>query len=373
MLSSDSNERNRASSKKLFQVLSREVVHFHSIPETMNIFLFIFISILWSTCIIANSIIVITFFRIKFLRDNYSYWFTTVLATCDLIFGGTAIPLQVLTTEQIIPVNHFMCDILVSYQSALGMMEIFILIGMAVDRYISVSNPRLNDDRRQEVTKYLMFGTVSTIIATFIFMAPKHEYDFTRSNCFILKKSFEFSLWTSYILVSLLFVQFTVMGYFNVRVFLILRKFNVLLQGKLYLNQPEVNNRERMELSYDGGKASVVQIITSNPAPTIHEIRRGKTIREWIKESKKQRRLLIMIIALEFTSFFTNLPSCLMYFAMNYSSCKMCRESHILRNISPWAFYVNQAIDPLILLLTNKSFRRGARLLFSRSVSSRSS
>ena len=338
----------------------------------MSIF-YILVSILWSTCVIANLIVIMTFFRTKSLRDNYSYWYAAALAILDLILGSTGIPLQVLTTEQIVPVNTLTCDILISYETFLGVMEMFLLIGMAVDRYISVSNPRLNDDQRREIIKYLIFGAITSIIITFILMLPKHEYDFTRSNCFILKKSFELSPWTTYILVSQLFVQFTVMGYFNVRVFLILRKFNTLLQDEHYLSQPGINNsRERMELSYKGGKASVVQIITSNPAPTIHEIRRGKTIREWIKESKKQRRLLTMIIALEFTSFFTNLPSCLMYFAMNYSSCKMCRESHILRNISPWAFYVNQAIDPLILFVTIRSFRRGAKLLFSRCQVSRS-
>ena len=338
----------------------------------MNIF-YIPTSILWGTCVIANLIVIMTFFRMKSLRDNCSYWYAAALAILDLILGSTSIPLQVLTTEQILAVNTLTCDILISYPTFLGVMEMFLLIGMAIDRYVSVSNPRLNDDRRREVTKYFILGAFTSITITFILMFPKHEYDLTRSNCFILKKSFEFSLWTSYILVSLLFVQFTIMGYFNVRVFLILRKFNALLQGKNYLGQPEINNnREQMELSFDGGKASVVQIITSNPAPTIHEVRRGKTIAEWIKESKKQRRLLIMVLALEFTSFFTNLPSCLMYFAMNYSSCKMCGESHILRNISPWAFYVNQAIDPLILFVTIRSFRRGAKLLLSRCSLSRS-
>ena len=38
----------------------------------------------------------------------------------------------------------------------LWMMKIFVLIGMAIRRYVSVSNPRLNNVRRQEVTKYLI-------------------------------------------------------------------------------------------------------------------------------------------------------------------------------------------------------------------------
>ena len=39
------------------------------------------------------------------LCDNYSYWYTHALAIFDLIFGSTGIPLQILTTEQILPVN----------------------------------------------------------------------------------------------------------------------------------------------------------------------------------------------------------------------------------------------------------------------------
>ena len=55
--------------------------------------LFILTSILWNTCVI------ITFFSMKSLLNNYSYWCTTALDSVDLILGSTAIPLQVLTTE----------------------------------------------------------------------------------------------------------------------------------------------------------------------------------------------------------------------------------------------------------------------------------
>ena len=68
---------------------------------------------------------------------------------------------------------------------------------------------------------------------------------------------------------------------------------------------------------------------------------RGKTIQGWVQESKKQRRLhvLIMVLALEFTCFFRNFAAALIYGATNYSSCEICRESVILRNICPWAFF----------------------------------
>ena len=330
------------------------------------------VSILWSTCVIANSIVIITFFRMRSLRDNYSYWYTTALATLDLILGSTAIPLQVLTTEQILPVDTLTCDILISYQAFLGTMEVLVLIGMAIDRYTRASTLKANSDRTS-VTKYFVLSTITSITNVFIMMIPNHEYDFTNSNCFFLKRNTElFSgmkhvLFTC-ILILIHFLLYLVMGYFNVKVLVILRQFNKTLQKtkESVLKNTEMNSsRELVEISFDRGKVSVAKIITSSP--TIHDIRRAKTIQGWIQESNKQRRLLIMVLALEFTCFFTNLPAGLIYIAMNYTTCDICRESVILRNICPWAFYVNQAVDPLMLLLTNRSFRKGAKLLLSKS------
>ena len=115
-------------------------------------------------------------------------------------------------------------------------------------------------------------------------------------------------------------------------------------------------------------KVSVVEIMTSNP--TIHDVLRVKTTKGWIQESKKQKKLLIMIIVLEFSWFFTKLPPCLMYFEVNYTSCEICKDNVIFKNICPWGFFVNQALDPLVLLLTKRSFRRRVKLFFPRFSSS---
>ena len=131
------------------------------------------------------------------------------------------------------------------------------------------------------------------------------------------------------------------MGYFNIRVFRILCEFNSMLESvfKHRIAQNGLNNNgELMELSYAEGKVSVVKIMSSNP--TIHDVRRGKTINGWIQESRKQRKLLIMIIALEFTCFFTNLPASLLYFALNHTSCELCRDNVIFKNICPWALFI---------------------------------
>ena len=336
------------------------------------IFLYIPICILWMTCVIANFIVIFTFFTSRSLRNNYSYWYPTALAIFDLIFGSTGILLQVLTTEQILPVNTLTCDILISYQTFLGAMEIFVLIVMAIDRYNRTSNCKANNQKRT-VTKYFVLSTITSITGVFIIMIPNHEYDFTKSSCFFLKRNTQLFSGMKYILFAytLILVHcllYLVMGYFNVKVLVILRQFNKTLQktGESVLKKTGMkNSRELMEISFDRGKVNVAKITTS--APTIHDIRRGKTIQGWIQESNKQRRLLLMVIALEFTCFFTNLPAALMYLVINYTTCDICRESVILRNISPWAFYVNHAVDPLMLFLTNRSFRKGAKLFLSKS------
>ena len=242
---------------------------------------------------------------------------------------------------------------------------------MAIDRYIAVSSLRMIVDSRP-VKKYFIFITMASISSIFFMMVPHHEYDFTKSNCYILQKNTKLSDWIIYLPIILTFFQFIVMGYFNIRVFVILRKFNALLKDRAneYLNETERNNNGLlMELSYHGGEASIAKITTSSP--TIHDIRKGKTIQGWIRESRKQKQLLTMITALEFTSFFTLLPAVVMYALINYTSCEICRDSVFLRNIAPWTFLINQALDPLVLFVTNRSFRRGARLLLSRCFLSR--
>ena len=251
----------------------------------MNI-TYILISILWGTCITANLIVIMTFFRIKSLRDNYSYWYTTALATLDLIFGSTAIPLQIMTINRIISVNHFICDLLILYQSILGNMEIYVLIGVAIDRYTCVSNPRLNADQRRATIRYFIFITMISITSILIWMILEHDYDLKQSNCFF-GKSIPSFVWEKYILISLNLLQFTIMGYFNLKVHLVLRKFNTILQDttKHYIEQREINNhhRELVQLNYEEGKASVIQIMTSNPAPTLHDGAEERRLRDGFK------------------------------------------------------------------------------------------
>ena len=64
---------------------------------------------------------------------------------------------------------------------------------------------------------------------------------------------------------------------------------------------------------------TVIKMLTVNSTATVYDIGRGKTIQDWIRESKRQRKLLTMTLALEFTSFFLNLPVCLIYFSKNYT------------------------------------------------------
>ena len=333
----------------------------------MNIFLYIPVSILWITCVIANLIVIFTFFTNRSLRNNYSYWYPTALAILDLIFGSTAIPLHILTTEGILPVDSSTCNIVMAYQAALVFPEIFLLLVMAIDRFNNVSNPQMNNNRRASVIRCFLIITTSSVMGVLFVFIFKLEYDATESNCYFLKRNTDLPAWIKYFAVYFNIGVYFVMAYFNMRVFRILYQFNSMLENRFKHNVAQNglnNNGELMELSYAEGKVSVVKIITSNP--TIHDVRKGKTIRGWIQESKKQRRLLTMIIALEFTCFFTNLPTCLMFFAVNYTSCEICRDNVILRNICPWAFFVNQALDPLILLLTNGSFRRRVKLFFPR-------
>ena len=243
-------------------------------------------------------------------------------------------------------------------------MQVYVLIGMVIYRYISANN-----DERISVKRYLTLITMISIVSIYFIFITQHEYDITQSNCFILrKKGIELSTWIKYAMILHYLVICGVMNYFNIKVLLILQAFNVLLKERVqhYLVNPEkINNGELMELNYDGGKASATQIVISSPVPTIHDICRGKTIQGWIRESRKQKNLLMMIIVLEFCSFFTNPLPLLCTLQSIILPAKSVGSQSSSKTSFPGFFYVNQALDPLMLLLTNRSFLKGAKLLLS--------
>ena len=141
--------------------------HFLSISLVMNI-LFIPISILWSICVITNLIVIMTFFRMRCLRYNYSYWYTTALAILDLILGSTGIHLHILITERIVPVDASICDMEISYQAALACPEIFLLLVMAIDCF-NVSNLQMNNNPRRSAIRYFLIISTSSVMELVMF------------------------------------------------------------------------------------------------------------------------------------------------------------------------------------------------------------
>jgi hypothetical protein len=85
----------------------------------------------------------------------------------------------------------------------------------------------------------------------------------------------------------------------------------------------------------------------------------SKTIASWIKESVKEQKVALMMMAVEFCSLVTFLPAAVVYIAIEYFECRVCETSVILSNLSPWASYANSAINPFILLIMNDDFRNG--------------
>lgn len=122
------------------------------------------------------------------------------------------------------------------------------------------------------------------------------------------------------------------------------------------ITQRQLNNSELLGLSYDGSKACVVKILTVNPRPSHswHSKRKDDSRMDTrVHETKDDTGPGIQI-------FYESL--CLAYVLYQ----ELCLLSNLQRleyswNISPWAFYVNQSVDPLVLLLTSGSFRKGSK------------
>ena len=95
----------------------------------------------------SNSLIVMIFFKNLRIRGNYSYWYTTLLAFFDLVFGCTTIPLQVLTTRDIILSSTLLCDVYVVITAFTSHFAILLLFSMSLDRYLRIKNLRVEDRR----------------------------------------------------------------------------------------------------------------------------------------------------------------------------------------------------------------------------------
>ena len=79
----------------------------------------------------------------------------------------------------------------------------------------------------------------------------------------------------------------------------------------------------------------------SVPTLSPYDIRQRKTIARWITELKKQQTLHVIIFALEFSSFRTNVPAYIACMRLNYSSV-YCMADLLSFEIAPWTTYINQ-------------------------------
>ena len=78
-------------------------------------------------------------------------------------------------------INHFIFHVFITYQIFLGVMQIFVLIRMTIDRYPCVSNTWIKDDRKQKLTNTL-FVTMMSFTKVFFLIILDHEYNFTKSK-----------------------------------------------------------------------------------------------------------------------------------------------------------------------------------------------
>ena len=320
----------------------------------------------------SNSLIVMIFFKNLRIRGNYSYWYTTLLAFFDLVFGCTTIPLQVLTTRDIILSSTLLCDVYVVITAFTSHFAILLLFSMSLDRYLRIKNLRVEDRRirkRNTLITFFVILLLSLIASPVIILFP-HEYE-PPNNCINIQAPGSANgqrLTTTAVLIEMVTVAIlpiTVMSVINWRVFKILSKYTDAVRQEEKDEQQRQEQNSIIALTYGDGRV-VTKTVTRSSTPTLQDLRKGLTIRSWIKTTNREIYFLKLVIVLQFVYFFTVFPSALSFIVTNHTSCEWCKESIIFRSLCPWAWFCNQAINPIVLFLSNKDFRRGFCYLFQK-------
>ena len=320
--------------------------------------------------IICNSLIITIFFKNSSLQRNYSYWYITLLAFFDLCFALTIIPLHVLTTQYIIPLSYQVCDVYFFVGSFLGHFETWLLLTMSWDRYLRIKNLQTEDNgirKKNTILTFLTIFLISVFGSSLAIMFP-HEYQ-SLNNCVSiqpLRKNSEQPLATMTILGQVLtvtIIPIAIMSVINWRVIVILSKYMDAVVEEKSADE-ESGQKSIIKLEYSDGHLN--KKVTRSSTPTLQDLRKGLTVSSWLMKTKREKYFLKLVMALQFVYFVTCIPTVISFVFVFHTPCDWCRQSVVFRNLCPWAWFLNQAIDPVVLFISNKEFRRGLRRIFSR-------
>ena len=320
--------------------------------------------------IICNASIITIFLKNSSLQRNCSYWYITLLAFFDLCFGLTVIPLYVMTSQYIIPLSYQVCDVFFFMGSFLCHLETWLLLAMSWDRYLRIKNLQTEDKGIRQRKTILTFVAILlfSVFGAFLAVTFPHEYQ-SLNNCVSiqpLRKNSEQPLATMTILGQVLtvtIIPIAIMSVINWRVIVILSKYMDAVVEEKSADE-ESGQKSIIKLEYSDGHLN--KKVTRSSTPTLQDLRKGLTVSSWLMKTKREKYFLKLVMALQFVYFVTCIPATIAFVFVFHAPCDWCRQSVVFRSINPWTWFLNQAIDPVVLFISNKEFRRGLQHLFLR-------
>lgn len=312
----------------------------HSVGIT--VFLLIDISITTPWAILANSIVIVNFFRDPKLRTVQNYYIVS-LAVSDWMMGAFVLPLGLYNflydgwpiRSRLLCRFWIFMDFTNSLQSSLSVALI------TYDRYMMVCNPifyRSRETPRRASLRIIMTWTFSVILyggVTFLWDTIKGYSDIPLNQCF---PAFSKNLWATGPQAFIEFViPLTVICYCNIRIWVYVRK----------RHEKTVQTASRTA----SFRYSVENPNVEKPALEKRQEERKVALLEFIREQKAARSLLIHIgIYFSFWIWYEIIGNFVK------PICGGC-VSFALFAASYWPQYHLCAINPVIYAITIERFR----------------
>ena len=248
--------------------------------------------------------------------------------------------------------------------------ETWLLLTMSWDRYLRIRSLQSEDNgirKKNTILTFLTIFLISVFGASLAVTFP-HEYQ-SLNNCVSiqpLRKNNDRPLATMTFLGQVLsgvIIPMAVMSVINWRIIVTLSKYMDAVVEEKSADE-DIGQKSIIKLEYSDGHLN--KKVMRSSTPTFQDLRKGLTVSSWLMKTKREKYFLKLVMALQFVYFVTCIPAAIAFVFVFHAPCDWCRQSVVFRNITPWTWFLNQAIDPVVLFMSNKEFRKGMRHLFLR-------
>ncbi|XP_072035615.1 histamine H4 receptor-like [Amphiura filiformis] len=323
--------------------------------------------ILWSLCaftVIGNALVLIAFAVDSRVRSKVSNLYILNLSIADFIVGCMSIPLyNVYIHRGIWPFGEVVCKFWISMDFSACSVSVYGIVLISYDRFMLITKG-LDYDKHQTKIKFLILAGTCWGVSIFRNALAYCGYDVWNESAVDYDIVCDSPLLSSvpymtYECVISFFIPVTLTTYFNVTLYLDIRRRSRIVPGSRRTNT--TNTTRPASILVEPAQTST---IGSGPHSSSDNLQDSSSPhhREGTRDIRKHRKAAVtlgLIVAVSTTCW-------AIYFSITITNAVFQADiGNALNVASYYVYYANSAINPLLYVATNPNIRRGiARILF---------